>query len=113
MSDKYKFRGNRIDNGEKVFGDLIHPWADDEIYPSIRSATDYVNGVASLEYHAVDPDSVTLLLGWYKGTEVYRHDVFTHAGEFVDKPVSAELSVLIVDALGNHYDYDQKKFILA
>lgn len=112
MNDKYKFRGQDIKTGEYVYGDLIHPWADDEIYPSIRSATDYIDGVASLEYHAVDPDSVTLLLGYYKGNEVYRHDVFTLATPEA-RPVSAESSVIIVDGQGNPYYYDTEKFILA
>lgn len=112
MKHKYKFRGQAIKTGEYVYGDLIHPWADDQVYPSIRSATDYVNGVASLGYYAVDPDSVTQLVGYYDGKEVYRHDVFTLATPEA-RPVSAELSVLIVDAQGNHYDYDPKKFVLA
>lgn len=79
-----KFRGQDIKTGEYVYGDLIHPWADDEIYPSIRSATDYVNGVASLGYYAVDPDSVTQLSCIDDDGEHYVGDKFYSDGiEFV------------------------------
>ena len=60
MNRPIKFRGKRVDNGEFVYGDLLHVF--NKVYVNIWQ---------------VEPDSVAQLVGFDRdGNEVYEGDIF-------------------------------------
>ncbi len=66
MKRPIKFRGKRVNNGEFVFGDLMHMTGN-------RIGIIFDKRVAAVE---VDPDSVAQLVGYdHDGREVYEDDM--------------------------------------
>ena len=66
MNRPIKFRGKRVNNGEFVFGDLMHMTGN-------RIGIIFDKRVAAVE---VEPDSVAQLVGYDKnGAEVYEGDI--------------------------------------
>lgn len=78
MTREIKFRGRSIKTGEFVYGDLIHPWAEDEKHMMIRVHLDYhetKDGTAICGNIPVEKDSVAQLIAVdLNGREVYEGD---------------------------------------
>lgn len=83
---KYKFRGKRVDNGEWVYGDLLHIAGGCVIYfgssvdtvePDIENSSPVAVELFNEEVAVVEPDSIGLYTGVndVTGQEIYDGDI--------------------------------------
>lgn len=88
MKRPIKFRGRRIDNGEFVYGDLMH-------FQNGTVAIDVLKG----GIFPVDPDTVAQLVGYdANGNEVYEGDIvlrYDSREEFAEAPENGVLREVV------------------
>lgn len=79
-SREIKFRGERIDNGEFVYGDLIHGvgWKKDKMYilPAVHNLASLA-GCDPLDGYNIKPETVGQLTGLYdkNNSPIYEGDI--------------------------------------
>lgn len=85
MEDRYLFRGKRIDNGEWVFGDLVH---------SVYKIGDTCVGQYGNEVgmHEVDPETVCKCIGRTDRDKklIFEHDVIAYLDTYSTESGYAE-----------------------
>jgi uncharacterized phage protein (TIGR01671 family) len=88
-AEEIKFKGIRVDNGECVYGDLVH-------YFSIKNGerTDYVSIGIDLDLYDVIPETVCQFVGLKdkNDVEIYNGDKFQyrkHDGYLIDNFIGA------------------------
>lgn len=75
-----EFRGKRVDNGEYVYGDLVHVKGVPYIYVADSRFAE------ADTYYDIEPNSVAQLVGRdANGKKVYEDDILLNDGEFINE----------------------------